>query len=207
MSRISLFFGVVAMMVVTACTGPAGTQVTTADGRQVIAKTYRISKNGESRIQFRMLDAVNTLRGAKGLPNLALNGELNAAAATHSRDMAVQNRAWHFGSDGSSPLDRGKRVGYPGIIRGENISETFETELETLAAWMEVAGTRGVILDPDSTEMGFSYIQESNGKLWWTMVTGGPGTPQDVTPFADFVPVNRPTPTEAPEEPDAEVGA
>ena len=55
--------------------------------------------------------------------------------------MARQNRPWHFGSDGSSPLDRVKRAGYPGMMLGENISETYETELETLSAWMQVGDT------------------------------------------------------------------
>jgi uncharacterized protein YkwD len=55
---------------------------------------------------------------------------------------------------------------------GENISETYETELETLAAWMDEAGTRDVILDPSATNLGFAWFQESNGKLWWTLVMG-----------------------------------
>jgi uncharacterized protein YkwD len=87
--------------------------------------------------------------------------------------MAVQNRPWHFGSDGSSPIDRVARVGYEGPLIGETISETFETELETLAAWMEQEGTRRVIMSPDATKMGFSWHQENNGKLWWTLVMGG----------------------------------
>jgi len=88
--------------------------------------------------------------------------------------MSVQNRPWHFGSDGSSPLQRVARTGYQGFFRGENISETYETELETLSAWMEEKGTRDVILDPGATDMGFSWFQEPNGKIWWTLVTGGP---------------------------------
>jgi uncharacterized protein YkwD len=88
--------------------------------------------------------------------------------------MSVQNRPWHFGSDGSSPIDRVRRVGFSGQLKGENISETYETELETLGAWMEEAPTRSIILDKSATLMGFSYFQESNGKIWWTLVTGAP---------------------------------
>ena len=95
-----------------------------------------------------------------------------AAAATHARDMSVQNRPWHFGSDGSSPIDRVRRVGYTGELVGEAISETYETELETLAAWMEEEGSRRVILDPAARELGFSWLQEDNGKIWWTLVMG-----------------------------------
>lgn len=123
-----------------------------------------------------MLDSVNALRRAAGSTPLQLNAQLNAAAATHARDMSIQNRPWHFGSDGSSPLDRVSRAGYAGIFMGENISETYETELETLAAWMEQPDTRAVILDRDARDLGFDFFQEPNGKIWWTLVTGAPGT-------------------------------
>ena len=109
---------------------------------------------------------------ARGAAPLRLNAELNAAAETHSRDMSLQNRPWHFGSDGSSPLDRVARVGYPGQLLGENISESYEGELPTLAAWMDQADTRAVILDPNARQMGFAWFQEPAGKLWWTLNVG-----------------------------------
>jgi len=59
------------------------------------------------------------------------------------------------------------------VLLGENISETYETELETLAAWMRQENTRAVILDPNARFMGFSWHQEPAGKLWWTMNMGG----------------------------------
>ncbi|MEZ5799098.1 MAG: hypothetical protein R3D63_17470 [Paracoccaceae bacterium] len=55
---------------------------------------------------------------------------------------------------------------------GENISETYQTELETLSAWMAQPDTRAVILDPQAHQLGFAWFQEENGKIWWTMVTG-----------------------------------
>ncbi|MBY6113982.1 CAP domain-containing protein [Mameliella alba] len=144
------------------------------DGKP-LPQVYRVNSAGSGRIQYRLLDSVNALRNAAGVPELELNSKLNAAAATHAQDMAVQNRPWHFGSDGSSPIDRVRRVGYQGQLVGETISETYETELETLAAWMEQDTTRNVILDPAARDLGFSWHQESNGKIWWTMVLGAPG--------------------------------
>ena len=137
-------------------------------------QVYRLNRGNASQVQFRMLDAVNTLRSASGRKPVKLNARLNAAAATHSRDMSIQNRPWHFGSDGSSPIDRVKRVGYVGELVGENISETYETELETLAAWMDQPDTRRTILARDAIDMGFSWHQETNGKIWWTLVMGNP---------------------------------
>jgi uncharacterized protein YkwD len=140
-----------------------------ADGKP-LPKVYRISD--ERAVSFRFLDAMNTLRAAKALPPVAFDANLNAAAATHSRDMSVQNRPWHFGSDGSSPLVRVQRSGFTGRLLGENISETYETELETLSSWMEREDTRVVIMDPLATRLGFAWFQEPGGKIWWTMLTG-----------------------------------
>lgn len=137
-----------------------------------LPQVYKISPSDTSDIQFRMLDSVNTLRQAAGVAPVELNAQLNAAAATHSRDMSVQNRPWLFGSDGSSPLDRARRVGFQGRVVGENISESYETEIETLAAWMGQPDTRTVILDPKARHMGIAWFQEPAGKLWWTLNMG-----------------------------------
>jgi len=161
-----------AMMVLSACAAPPPQMG--PDGKP-LPRLYKIRAGDEAQIQFRMLDSVNALRAASGAPPLSLDARLNAAAATHSRDMSRQNRPWHFGSDGSSPLDRARRVGYGGQLVGENISETYETELETLAAWMEDENTRRVILAPEADEMGFAWLQEDGGKIWWTLVTGRSG--------------------------------
>ncbi len=130
---------------------------------------------------FRMLDSVNAIREAAGAEPVTLNAHLNSAAATHSRDMALQNRPWHFGSDGSSPTERVWRAGYRQTLLGEVISETFETELETLVAWMEQEDTRYVIVHPQAEHMGFAWHQERGGKLWWTLVMGG--GPESIQPI------------------------
>lgn len=165
---------VVGLFVAAALAACAPTPTTTygADGKP-LPKVYRVRPADHDKIQIRMIDSVNALRAASGAPALVYSAELNAAAATHARDMAIQNRPWHFGSDGSSPLDRVRRVGYTGQMLGENISETYETELETLSAWMAQPDTRAVILDANARELGFDWYQEPNGKIWWTLVTGG----------------------------------
>ena len=86
--------------------------------------------------------------------------------------MAAQNRAWHFGSDGSSPLDRARRAGYSGHLVGENISESYENDIATLQAWMQERDTRDVIMDPSATTLGVAWYQEPSRKIWWTLVTG-----------------------------------
>ncbi|MCK0168557.1 CAP domain-containing protein [Jannaschia sp. S6380] len=137
-----------------------------------LPRVTRISGAEKRQIPFRALDAVNALRQGAGAPALELDSRLSAAAETHSRDMSLQNRPWHFGSDGSSPIDRAQRVGFDGRLLGETISETYETEIETVSAWMQEEGPRRVLLDPEARRMGFGLYQESNGKLWYTLNVG-----------------------------------
>ena len=94
---------------------------------------YQIAPGDVDAIQFRMEESINALRQAAGVSPVSLDSNLIASAATHSRDMSVQNRPWLFGSDGSSPLDRAQRAGFTGQLIGEAISESYETELETVS--------------------------------------------------------------------------
>ncbi|WP_145105274.1 CAP domain-containing protein [Cereibacter sediminicola] len=160
-------------LVLSACAST--TEVALGPDGKPLPQVYKIGSGQQGEVTYRLLDSVNTLRQAKGAAPLQLNSELTAAAATHARDMSVQNRPWHFGSDGSSPLLRVQRSGYRGKLKGELISETYQTELETLAAWMEQKDTRDIVLDPTATDLGFAWYQEPQGKIWWTVVTGAAG--------------------------------
>lgn len=124
-----------------------------------------------------MRDALNTVRQQQGLPGVEFSQDLTTAAATHARDMSVQVRPWHFGSDGSSPIDRVRRVGYTGYFLGEAVSETYETEIETLTAWLSQEDTRSILLDARALDLGFAWYQEANGKIWWCLTTGAPAVP------------------------------
>jgi uncharacterized protein YkwD len=137
-----------------------------------VVRIFWIKEKMIPEIQFRHLDTVNAVREANGLAPVALSAELNAAAQTHALDMSRQNRPWHFGSDGSSPLDRVARAGYPGGFVSENLSETFEDDLLTLQAWLDDPLTREGILSPNAQFVGFSWFQEENGKLWWVQLLG-----------------------------------
>lgn len=164
---------IAALAMLSACVGATDATRLGPDGRPMPV-VYRIGPNDAPRVQARMRDGVNTLRTQRGLAQVELNSDLTTAAATHARDMSRQARPWHFGSDGSTPIDRVSRVGYRGQFLGELISETYETELETLTVWMENPETRSILLDPRMREMGFAWHQDANGKLWWTLTTGAP---------------------------------
>lgn len=168
--------------VLSACSRPAPEVPLGTDGKP-LPRVYQMSEIDPNAIKFRMLDAINALRGASGAQALGFDVQLDAAAATHARDMSVQNRPWHFGSDGSSPLVRVQRVGYPGKLLGELISETFQTELETLSAWMAAPETRLVLLDARASHVGFAWYQEPNGKIWWCLLLGASGGIIPISPL------------------------
>ena len=132
----------------------------------------RLSPAEASAIQLRHLDAVNAVRAENGLAPVQLSAALNAAAATHARDMAVQGRAWHFGSDLTSPRERAFRAGYQGEVVGENLSEGSDSDLTVLASWLDFADTRAVILDPRARGLGIAWYQEPSGKIWWVQLLG-----------------------------------
>ena len=183
----------VGLLTLAACTTTSAPVQLGADGKP-LPQVYKIRDRDIAKIQYRVLDSVNSLRAASGAPAVTLDARLNAAAATHARDMHVQNRPWHFGSDGSSPILRIARVGYTGLLIGENISETYETELETLSAWMAQDDTRNIILDKRATDLGFDWYQDNTGKLWWVMIlgsaTGVPQTPEALV-FVQSIPAER----------------
>lgn len=155
-----------------ACTTQSQTTQLGADG-QPLPVAYKISSSDADKIPTRVLAEVNALRAGQGLGALALNASLTSAAQSHSSDMARQNRAWAWGSDGTSPLDRVRRAGYSGPLVGQNISETYENEIQTLQAWMNQRDTRDVIMSPAGHQMGFAWLQEQSGKIWWTLLVGG----------------------------------
>ena len=159
----------VSVLALTACQKP-GPQLG-PDGKPLLV-AYRITGREEAEIPGRVLGQINALRANVGAAPMVENPMLDAAAKAHARDMAAQNRAWHFGSDGSSPLDRARRAGYPGHLVGENISESYENDIATLQAWMQERDTRDVIMDPSATTLGIAWYQEPSRKIWWTLVTG-----------------------------------
>lgn len=141
---------------------------------------HRITAREAHSLRLNHMDLVNTVRAERGLQPVTLSAELTAAAATHARDMAVQLRAWNFGSDRSSPQTRAQRAGFSGLITGENVAETFSGSLAILQVWLADSRARAAMLHPDATHIGLGWYQEANGKLWWVQDMGAAAAPEPV---------------------------
>ena len=104
-----------------------------------------------------LLQRVNEIRAASGLPPLAWCGTLANAAAAHSQDMASHGFMSHTGSDGSSFATRAGRHGYVRWTRlTENIASGPASVDAALATWMGSGGHASHILDPGVHHAGFA---------------------------------------------------
>ena len=132
----------------------------------------RIENFDSVEIRKRHLDYLNAIRQERGLTNLQISNSLNSSAATHARDIFKQQRAWNFGSDGSSPQKRAEVSGFKGVVTGENVSETYEGEFLVLQVWVKNSFSRSVLLNKEATHLGLGWYQQDNGKIWWVQVLG-----------------------------------
>jgi uncharacterized protein YkwD len=117
---------------------------------------------------------INEYRKSNGLKPLALNAALTEAAKAHSRDLAKWDRISHYGSDGSNPWDRVKRVGYNAKLAAENVGTGQAAIDEVMKGWKDSPGHNKNLLLKDATEMGIALVQDDKTefKTFWTLVIG-----------------------------------
>jgi uncharacterized protein YkwD len=124
----------------------------------------------------RARDMINAYRKSKGLKPLKLSVTLTEAAKAHSRDLAKWDRISHYGSDGSNPWDRVKRVGYPAKLAAENVGTGQVSLNEVIKGWQSSPGHNKNLLLSDAKEMGIALVQDprTEFKTFWTLVIGAP---------------------------------
>ena len=130
----------------------------------------------QSRFDAQLLQLTNEQRRRAGLQPLRLSSKLGQAAQSHAQDMARNNIFSHTGSNGSTMVDRVKKVGYSYSTIGENIAAGGATPAATIQQWMNSPGHRRNILNPSFTEIGFGYVAAPNTEYrhYWVQVFGSP---------------------------------
>jgi len=136
--------------------------------------------------QIRSLQAANV---GESCPPLRVVPQLQAAARSHSADMAQRNFFNHINPDGVNPFERAQSAGYNGTQIAENIAAGYTTAADVTESWMNSSGHRANILDCSLTETGIGYVYQgddqggvlrANGTLggpyfsYWTQVFGTP---------------------------------
>jgi uncharacterized protein YkwD len=148
----------------TARTSPTPTQSSSPAPLQTAPPT---SSPGFGTFEQQVFDLTNQQRAQFGLAPLTLNLTLNDVAEKHSQDMATRNYFSHQGLNGSQPWDRMRAEGYNYSRAAENIAFGQPTPQDVVTGWMNSAGHRRNILDPNLKDLGVGYY---NG--YWTQNFG-----------------------------------
>jgi uncharacterized protein YkwD len=150
---------------------------TSISGTPVARPTGPASCNysSSSSYQNEIATLINNARAQNGLPALAINAQLSAAAQGHSIDMACFGFLGHNGSDGSSVYQRVVAAGYSSsyveeIIYGSGYPQT------AFDWWMNDPVHRDAILNPNVIEMGigYAYVADTAYGGYYTVDFGSP---------------------------------
>ncbi len=106
------------------------------------------------------------------VPPLVWDNQLEQAAAIHSIDMAKRKSMSHYGSDGSTPEVRVKRVGYQWKNVGENVAYNFDMDKVIPNGWIKSEGHCKNIMNPDFKDLGMSVEFSSENQPYYTQVFG-----------------------------------
>lgn len=146
-----------------------------------------------------LINGVNTLRAANGLPGFSINSILMDLAQRHAHYMSVAG-VTHYGQDGSSPWQRGLAAGYPlagDLSRGGYFSENITagkslSVQDAVASWQGDAPHLSTMLSPNLTEIGAGVVVVGD-YVYYVIDCARPitsGQPQVYTPVpGDFPPV------------------
>lgn len=142
---------------------------------------------------YDLINAVNALRAAYGLPAYSINSILMFTAQNQADFMSVNGVVTHSGPGGSTMTQRLLAAGYPlagdlslGGFRSENIiaiNANMSAE-DAVSAWMGDAPHQYTMLSPDLTEIG-SGVAVVNGLVYFVIDCARPttsGAPPASTP-------------------------
>jgi LysM repeat protein len=141
---------------------------------------------------YDLINAVNALRAAYGLPAYSINTILMSTAQNQADFMAVTGNVTHSGPGGISFTDRLLAAGYPlagdlsaGGFRAENITSGNESMPAHAAidGWMGDAPHQNTMLSPNLTEIG-AGVAVLNGRVYYVIDCALPttsGVPQAST--------------------------
>lgn len=140
--------------------------------------------HADSSIESQFVSRINQERSSRGLNTLSSAGDMVSVARSHSRRMADQQHLHHnpnFGSQVTNWRKVGENVG-----RGPDVDALHR-------AFMNSAGHRKNILDPDWTQVGIGVVVK-DGTIWVTQLFR---LPSGATPAP--APAPEPAPAPAPE--------
>ena len=119
----------------------------------------------QDEVAGQVLARINQARAENGLPALARNPQLDAAAQAHANDLLKNGVSLgHRGSDGSNIRQRIARAGYGGSTVGENWA-AYRTLDQIMNFWLNDPPHRENILKGKYREVGIGVATRANGGL------------------------------------------
>ena len=114
----------------------------------------------------------NDERRTRGLPELAANAKLAAAARVKADDLFARQYFEHVSPTGAGPADLAREAGYEYIEIGENLAlGNFSDDADLVRAWMESPGHRANILNKEYEEIGVAVGKGTfEGETTWMAV-------------------------------------
>jgi len=116
-------------------------------------------------ITSKVIEYINTDRGAQNIQSLSLNPILSASALKKANDMIEKGYFAHFTPDGKKPWDFIDRVKYPYLYVGENLAMNFSSADSVHQALMNSPTHKKNIMNSKYNEVGIAMVSgEIDGK-------------------------------------------
>ena len=111
---------------------------------------------------------VNEERAKAGLKSLSISQPAKAAAQVRAAEI-VQSFS-HTRPDGRSFATALREQGATYRTAGENIAWGQTSPAQVMQSWMNSAGHKSNILNPDYTAIGVGCYKDTSGRLYWTQI-------------------------------------
>lgn len=119
-----------------------------------------------------MAEAISRLRAQSGLPAVAADPALTAAAAGQACAMARRGQLSHQGGGGVGA--RARAAGYPASLAAENIAAGQRDAGGALASWAGSGGHRANLLNRRVRHVGIGRATGADGLPYWSLVLAAP---------------------------------
>jgi len=124
-----------------------------------------IPEDSEHAFIQRVVDLVNVERAKEGLSPLTVNKKVQAAAQVRAKE--CEQYFSHTRPNGSSFATALREQGVSYRNAGENIAWGQRSPEEVVNAWMNSAGHRKNIMNPNFTTIGVGYYENAKGTDYW----------------------------------------
>lgn len=129
----------------------------------------KIDNTANSEFAKKVIELINEERKNNNLPALNMDNTLMKNAYTRATEL--ETNFGHQRPNGEPGYQFALNLGYSTV--GENIAAGQETPEAVVKSWMNSAGHRANILNPDYTHIGVGCYIASDGWIYWAQLFGG----------------------------------